>query len=109
MVLSAVVLGALVLGRLVAGVPSVRHLGPRSQTALLGAALAVPAAGLTVWSLGSHRGQVFSEPLLVAVLTVTFFMAEQFLVNIEFRRQSHSLTCAGVPLAIGVMVLPVHE
>jgi diguanylate cyclase (GGDEF)-like protein len=40
---------------------------------------------------------------------VTFFVAEQNLVNVEFRRESHSLTFAGVPLALGILLLPVHE
>jgi diguanylate cyclase (GGDEF)-like protein len=45
----------------------------------------------------------------VAAIAVAFFVAEQNLVNIEFRRQSHSLTVAGVPLALGILLLPVHE
>jgi len=35
-----------------------------------------------------------------------FFFAEQFLLNVEFRRQAHTFTLAGIPLLIGVLVLP---
>jgi diguanylate cyclase (GGDEF)-like protein len=34
-----------------------------------------------------------------------FFFAEQFLLNVEFRRQAHTFTLAGVPLLIGVLVM----
>ena len=43
--------------------------------------------------------------MLVAGIAATFLCAEQFLMNIEFRRQAHSLTLAGVPLLLGVLVL----
>jgi diguanylate cyclase (GGDEF)-like protein len=46
---------------------------------------------------------------LLAVLTATFFLAEQSLVSIEFRRQSYSLTFAGVPIAVGILLFPLHE
>jgi diguanylate cyclase (GGDEF)-like protein len=45
--------------------------------------------------------------VVVAVaLGAVFFFAEQFLLNVEFRRQAHTFTLAGVPLLIGVLVLP---
>ncbi len=47
--------------------------------------------------------------MTVVVIAVAFFVTEQNLINIEFRRQSYSLTFAGVPLALGILLLPVHE
>ena len=47
--------------------------------------------------------------LPVAAVAVTlgagFFFAEQFLLNVEFRRQAHTFTLAGIPLFIGVLVV----
>ena len=36
-----------------------------------------------------------------------FFLAEQFLINVEFRRQTHSLTFASFPLALGMLLVPM--
>jgi diguanylate cyclase (GGDEF)-like protein len=44
-------------------------------------------------------------PVIAVVLGAGFFFAEQFLMNMEFRRQAHSFTIAGVPLLIGVLVI----
>lgn len=46
-------------------------------------------------------------PVLAAALVVGFFAGEQLLMNVEFRRQAHSLTLAGVPLALGVLIAPL--
>jgi len=67
------------------------------------------ASALAVRSALSAGDQLISVPLAVAAVAVAFFVAEQNLVNIEFRRQSYSLTFAGVPLALGILLLPVHE
>jgi len=47
-------------------------------------------------------------PVVVVALELGagFFFAEQFLLNVEFRRQAHTFTLAGIPLLIGVLVLP---
>ena len=37
-----------------------------------------------------------------------FLVSELFLMNVEFRRQAHSLTLAGVPLVLGALLLPSH-
>ena len=47
--------------------------------------------------------------MTVVVIALAFFVTEQNLINIEFRRQTYSLTFAGVPLALGILLLPVHE
>jgi diguanylate cyclase (GGDEF)-like protein len=52
--------------------------------------------------LGLHG----SIGMLIA-LTATLFLAEQYLIHVEFRSESHSYTYAGVPLALGVMMLPI--
>jgi diguanylate cyclase (GGDEF)-like protein len=83
-----------------------RRLTPAVWTLLISAALAVVATVLTLVAPG---GPLLTEHLPVPVLAigiaVTFFCAEQFLMNVEFRRQAHSLTLAGVPLLLGALVL----
>jgi diguanylate cyclase (GGDEF)-like protein len=84
------------------------ELSARTRTLLLSGALAVIALALAIHSILS-ASQLISKPLTAGAIAVTFFVAERYLVNIEFRRQSHSLTFAGVPLALGILLLPVHE
>jgi diguanylate cyclase (GGDEF)-like protein len=83
-------------------------LSARTRTLVLSLALAIVAFALAVHSLLS-ASRLISQPLTAVAIAVTFFVAERYLVNIEFRRQSHSLTFAGVPLALGILLLPVHE
>ena len=84
-----------------------RALNATQFTWLLSVALAAGATGMTSVAGG---GLIMSAhlPLDVAVLAVGagFLFTEQFLLNVEFRRQAHSFTLAGVPLLIGVLVLP---
>jgi diguanylate cyclase (GGDEF)-like protein len=88
----------------------VRGWSPAAVTRLLTGVLALTASVLTARSLASAPDWTYvARPALVAAITVTFFLAEQFLVQIEFRRQSHSLTFAGVPLVVGVLALPIHD
>ena len=102
------VLGAVVLGFVVTVHATVTGLSARARTLLLSFALAgIATAGAL--SSAFSANQFISQPVTVAAIAVTFFVAEQNLVNIEFRRQSHSLTFAGVPLALGILLLPVHE
>ena len=70
--------------------------------------MAIALAG-ALHSVLSVDARLISRPVVAAAIAVTFFVAEQNLVNIEFRRQSYSLTFAGVPLALGILLLPVHE
>jgi diguanylate cyclase (GGDEF)-like protein len=80
---------------------------PKQVTWLLTAAL---AAGAVVLTTRTGGGPIIALHLPVAVVAVAlvagFFFAEQFLVNVEFRRQAHTFTLAGIPLLIGVLVLP---
>jgi diguanylate cyclase (GGDEF)-like protein len=87
---------------------AVSSLSARTRTLLLSSALAVLALAGAAHSLLSAEHLV-PRPVTAAVLAVAFYVAEQSLVTIEFRRQSHSLTFAGVPLALGILLLPVHE
>src|SRR5674476_242187 len=84
-----------------------RALSPKQVTWLLSAALAAGAVVLTTQTGG---GPILALHLPVVVVAVAlgagFFFAEQFLVNVEFRRQAHTFTLAGIPLLIGVLVLP---
>jgi diguanylate cyclase (GGDEF)-like protein len=110
-VVRALVIGSLVLGRLVMTArDAVAGLSPRARTALLSAALALIAALISLNSLGGHQAPIASGHTVQFIgLTLTFLLAEQYMVDIEFRRQSHSMTFAGVPLAVGIMLLPAHE
>src|SRR5450631_3938183 len=80
---------------------------PKQVTWLMTAAL---AAGAVVLTTRTGGGPIIALHLPVAVVAVAlvagFFFAEQFLVNVEFRRQAHTFTLAGIPLLIGVLVLP---
>jgi diguanylate cyclase (GGDEF)-like protein len=83
-----------------------RALGPTQVTWLLSATL---AAGAVVLTTRTGGGPIIALHLPVAVVAVVlgagFFLAEQFLLNVEFRRQAHTFTLAGIPLFIGVLVL----
>ena len=84
-------------------------LSARTRTLLLSLALTIVAAAGTLHSVLSADNRLISQPVTVVAIAVAFLVAEQNLINIEFRRQSYSLTFAGVPLALGILLLPVHE
>ncbi len=76
-------------------------------TVALSCTLAAAAAALGLGAaspriLDLHLSQFVIIPFLVAM----FLIAELFLMNVEFRRQAHSLTLAGVPLILGVLLVP---
>jgi diguanylate cyclase (GGDEF)-like protein len=79
---------------------------PALVTWLLTAGLAAGAVALTI---GTGGGPIIDLHLPVAaialVLGAGFFLAEQFLMNVEFRRQAYTFTLAGTPLLIGVLVV----
>ncbi|MBV9823069.1 MAG: EAL domain-containing protein [Actinobacteria bacterium] len=82
--------------------------GAARWTLILSAILAAVAAGLT-WHADSPPVLVLQDvprPVLAPALAALFLLAEQFLMNVEFRRQAHSLTLAGVPLVLGVLLVP---
>src|SRR5450759_3682129 len=83
-----------------------RALSPKQVTWLLTTAL---AAGAVVLATRTGGGPILALHLPVVVVAVAlgagFFFAEQFLVNVEFRRQAHTFTLAGIPLLIGVLVV----
>ena len=63
-------------------------------------------------NLGASSPQILDlgipQTILIPFLIAVFLLAELFLMNVEFRRQAHSLTMAGVPLVLGVLLLPSH-
>ncbi|HTZ45070.1 MAG TPA: EAL domain-containing protein [Jatrophihabitans sp.] len=69
-------------------------------------------AGAAALSLGAPSPAIVhidvSQQVVVPLLVGMFLIAELFLMNVEFRRQAHSLTLAGVPLVLGALLLPVH-
>jgi diguanylate cyclase (GGDEF)-like protein len=83
-----------------------RALSPTQVTWLLSAAL---AAGAIVLTTRAGGGPIITLHLNVFAVTLAvgagFFFSEQFLLNVEFRRQAYSFTLAGIPLLIGVLVL----
>ena len=83
-----------------------RALSPAKVTWVLSACL---AAGAVVLTTRTGGGPIIALHLPVAVVAVVlgagFFFAEQFQLNVEFRRQAHTFTLAGVPLLIGVLLL----
>src|SRR5664280_751385 len=83
-----------------------RALSPTKVTWVLSACL---AAGAVVLTTRTGGGPIIALHLPVAVVAVVlgagFFFAEQFQLNVEFRRQAHTFTLAGVPLLIGVLLL----
>ena len=83
--------------------------GAEQKTFLLSCALTLAAVTLSLRA-NTLPIVVLGQPQIgVGVaLAGLFFLAEQFLLNVEFRRQAHSLTLAGVPLAIGVLVAESH-
>ncbi len=103
LVIGTLVVGAVVVGSMVRrslAVTMRSRLTPAVWTLLLSAALAALAVLLTVAT--PNRPLLIEHlpvPVLAAGIAATFLCAEQFLMNIEFRRQAHSLTLAGVPLA----------
>lgn len=110
MVIRALVFGALVVRLVVSTVlATLTGLSARTRTLLLSFALISIASAVGVVSAVSAGNQLVSRPLAAVAIAVAFFVAEQNLVNIEFRRQSYSLTFAGVPLALGILLLPIHE
>ncbi|HEX4726424.1 MAG TPA: EAL domain-containing protein [Jatrophihabitans sp.] len=86
-----------------------RGLSAAQWTVLLSCTLAVGAIALCL-SASTPRILVLPMPQVVIIpfLMAMFLVAELFLMNVEFRRQAYSLTMAGVPLLIGVLVLPSH-
>jgi len=109
LVLRTVVLRAVVLGFVVRVPTTGAWLSARTRTVLLSIALISIASVAAANSFLSADKQLISRPVTVFAIAVAFFVAEQNLINIEFRRQSYSLTFAGVPLALGILLLPVHE
>src|ERR1035437_372502 len=83
-----------------------RTLNPAQVTWLLTAGLASGALVLTSQTGG---GSIMALHLPVVVVAVAvgagFFFSEQFLLNVEFRRQAYTFTLAGIPLLIGVLVM----
>ena len=48
------------------------------------------------------------DVVIFGLLTALFFLAEYSLLNVEFRREAHSLTLAGVPVMLAVLLAPAH-
>src|SRR5674476_444327 len=86
-----------------------RALGPTQVTWLLSAGL---AAGALVLTTRTGAGPIIALHLPVAAVVVVlgagFFFAERFLLNVEFRRQAHTFTLAGIP-SVSYTHLRAHE
>jgi len=83
-----------------------RALSATQVTWLLSTTLAVGAMVVTARTSGGPIMALHLPVVAVAVaLGAGFFFAEQFLLNVEFRRQAQTFTLAGIPLLIGVLVV----
>ncbi len=83
-----------------------RPLSPTQWTVLLSVTLAGIAALLTTTAPELPLLTVrLPAPVLIAAVATVFMLAEQFAMSVEFRRQTHSTTLAGVPLLLGVFLL----
>ncbi len=67
-------------------------------------------AAVIGWQAGSGPIVVLDLPdtAILAGLVALFFLAEYSLLNVEFRREAHSLTLAGVPVMLAVLLAPAH-
>src|SRR5450631_3544614 len=84
-----------------------RSLGPAQISWLMTASLAAGAILLTTRAGGGPIVALHLPPAAIAVAVgAGFFIEEQFLLSVEFRRQAHTFTLASIPLLIGVLVLP---
>ncbi len=67
------------------------------------------AAGAMVLTIRTGGAPIMAPHLSGALVAVAvgagFFFSEQFLLNVEFRRQAYTFTLAGIPLFIGVLVM----
>jgi hypothetical protein len=77
---------------------------------LISLTLALAGGALTVFrgSPVAHIDLGIAPLVLAVVVGVLFAGGEMALMNIEFRRQAYSFTLAGVPLALGVLILPTR-
>ena len=78
-----------------------------SHRALVTGSLSVTLAGGAAYLVtGAGTDSLLPLPVPVTALVVTvgigFFLVEQFQLNVEFRRQAHTITPAGVVLAAGL-------
>ncbi|MGI8666169.1 MAG: putative bifunctional diguanylate cyclase/phosphodiesterase [Jatrophihabitans sp.] len=68
--------------------------------------------GAVALSFGASSPRILDlhmpQAAIVLILVAMFLIAELFLMNVEFRRQAYSLTLAGVPLVLGVLLVPLH-
>ena len=86
-----------------------RSLSAGQWTLALSGTLGVGAAAL---SLGPSSPAIlrlsWPQVVVLPMLVAMFLVAELFVMNVEFRRQAHALTLAGVPLVLGALLLPSH-
>jgi diguanylate cyclase (GGDEF)-like protein len=88
--------------------PVFRRLSATARTVALSVVLiAVAIAVGLAWFTAHGSATLLSDPSGTIALAVAFFLAEYNLITFEFRREAHSMTFAGVPLALGAMIIPV--
>lgn len=86
---------------------TIRRPKPALWTFLLSSALATAAIVLTT-TVDTRSVLPINLPAAVVAVALgaMFLFAELCLMNVEFRRQAHSLTLAGVPLVVGLLIAP---
>lgn len=79
------------------------------QTLAITSGLAVAAAGITAfWATPPTILTGRPTWFVASALVVAFLLGEQLLMNVEFRRQAHSMTLAGIPLVLGALLAPLQ-
>ena len=90
--------------------PSHLRSSAAAKTRMLAVALGLTAFVLsTPWVNPRPALHTVAGTALLLCVMAAFFLAEHFSLRIEFRGQSHSLTFAGVPLAVGVLTLATPD
>lgn len=84
-----------------------RRVSPRTATLLLSGVLAGVAVLASIWWGLRAPGPTAGQLGAAAGISLTFYLTEQYLLNIEFRRQAYAVTFATLPFGVGLMLLPV--
>lgn len=85
---------------------------PSRRTALLAAALALLATGLAAAAPASpflDRPTFVGPVALLGGLALLFLLADLCLLHVEVRREAYSVTLAGIPLVLGVLLCDSRE
>ncbi len=87
-------------------------MNPSARTGALAVGLALTSVGLAALAGAApplSTAHPVSGALLAGLLLVLFTIGDMCLLHVEVRREAYSVTLAGVPLALGVLLCDSHE